>query len=126
MKVAAVLLAALLAAACGHVAAGPGGPAQGTLQGAVLSWPCAPIERVGSPCAGRPFADVTITFAPGPGGAAATATTDGTGRYSIRLAPGTYTVSIPGIARLIQGSRSVVVTAGRTTEADFVFDSGIR
>ena len=104
----------------------PGTQSQGTVAGRVLSWPCAPVEIAGSPCPGRPAQGVEVRFAAS--GQAATAVTDGSGSYTIDLAPGTYgvTLQVGKIGRLINGPTTVKVSAGQVTRADYTFDNGMR
>ena len=129
MRIYGALLAVAFLVACGPHALpnqGGGSSTTGTVEGTVLSWPCAPVERVGSPCPGRPFGGVHIELDKRSNGEKSETTTDATGHYSIQVAPGTYDVSIVGYIRLISGVRTVDVAAGQTVRADFVFDSGIR
>jgi hypothetical protein len=116
-------VAMLLVAGC---AAPPytGTQAMGTVSGHVYSWPCAPVEIAGSPCPGKPAAGIELDFARG-SNQLGTAVTDGGGRYSIDLLPGTYTVALQKV-RTIQSPSQVTVVAGQVTNADFTFDNGIR
>lgn len=120
-------LTTLLLAACGP-GAGPPGPsgAKGTISGQVLAWPCAPVERVGSPCPGRPAPDATVQVTPAGGGPASEVVTDGMGDFSVMVPPGRYQVAVVG--RRLVGTTSVAVDveAGGTATADLVIDSGIR
>ena len=123
MRFLPVVAAALLTAACGTQQA-PVQPTFGTVVGHVRSYPCAPVERAGSPCAGRPAAHIEVDFRLG-SGTPVRGITDADGAYAVQLAPGTYTVSISTL-RMLNGPKTVKVTAGQTVTVDFQFDSGIR
>ncbi len=116
--------AALLLGACGAQPPAGGGATFGTVTGHVKSYPCAPVERPGSPCAGRPAAHVEIDFTAG-SGRPVRAITDAAGVYVVQLQPGRYNVSM-SVLRVMSGPKSVTVAAGATVTADYVFDSGIR
>lgn len=111
---------------CGALHPGTGtSPSTGTVAGRVLSYPCAPVERIDSPCPGRPVGGAKVTLAPDAGGAATTVSTGSDGHYRADVAPGRYRVSVTG-RPFGQASREVDVTAGATVTADFTVDSGIR
>src|SRR5438128_11352906 len=97
----------------------------GTVTGRVLAWPCAPVENLNSPCAGRPVPNVQITFTRTGGGGGGDVTTDNTGSYAISLLPGTYAVALKNL-RPMRGPNQVKVIGGQVTNQDFIFDSGIR
>ena len=125
---ASIIGACALLAACGSYRF-PGGssPGTGTVTGQVLAVPCAPVEKVDSPCQGRPVPNLDIVFTSDSSHDQVTARTDSGGRYSVQLAAGTWTVSFKnGIIRLIDGPKSVTVEAGGTVVANFLMDSGIR
>lgn len=124
MRVVSIAAAALVLAACGTQSPTPVKPAYGTVVGHIRAYPCAPVQRPASPCAGRPAAHVEIDFSLG-SGAPVRGITDTEGAYAVQLAPGTYQVSV-GLVRLLSGAKTVTVTAGATVTEDFVFDSGIR
>ena len=115
-------------AACGNYHF-PGGSSSGTgtVTGRVLAVPCAPVEKVDSPCQGRPVQNLDIIFTSDSSHDQVTARTDSAGQYSVQLAAGTWSVSFKnGIIRLIDGPKSVTVEAGGTVVANFLMDSGIR
>jgi hypothetical protein len=118
------LAALLLLTACGPRVPAGGQAAFGTVAGHVLAYPCAPVERADSPCPGRAAAHVEVDFRHG-AEPPVRAITDVNGDYTVRLAPGSYVVSV-GVLRLMSGPKSVTVAAGATVRADIVFDSGIR
>jgi hypothetical protein len=93
------------------------------VHGVVMRGPTKPVCEMATPCSER-AAHVNLVFhRPG---ADVVATTDGQGRYSIRLRLGTYTVRTMqkmSIGRGIAPTRLVVRAAMR---ADFDIDTGIR
>lgn len=124
------LIAFALAVVLAGCAPGPSlfGPSTGTVTGHVQIRACGGAYRPGqTSCPTHPYAGVTLTFtlasAVGTGSEKAT-TTDSSGSYRIDLGPGTYTVRASGPGDQV-GSlsdwRQVVVTAGKTVTADFVF-----
>ena len=136
------LLACLLAALLSACSAGTGafGPATGTVAGHVQLRACGGANRPEQTgCPTRPEADVTLTFqlTSAPGNASGTrVTTDANGAYRVDLAPGTYSVKFAGSAGSplpqsfsngqgafggFSGPRQVIVTAGKTVTADFVY-----
>jgi hypothetical protein len=119
------LLACLLVALLAGCGSGPSlfGPSAGTVTGHVQLRACGGAYRPGQTgCPTQPYADVTLTFT-GIGSDHAV-TTDSSGSYRIDLKPGTYTVQASGLRKPaggLAGSRQVVVTAGKTLTADFVY-----
>ena len=107
----------------------PGGSSSpdtsGTVQGTVLSVPCAPVEQIDSPCAGRAVGGLAISYVRD-GAVAGKAVTDSAGRYSVRLPAGTYAVELDTYMRLISGPSTVTVAAGSSVRADYILDNGIR
>ncbi|MGH3559743.1 MAG: carboxypeptidase regulatory-like domain-containing protein, partial [Mycobacterium sp.] len=67
---------------------------------------------------GDPISGATVTFTPG----GSVATTNGSGQYSITLAPGDYTATASALGYEPQ-SASVTVSNGGTTEQDFALQS---
>jgi hypothetical protein len=116
----------LLACACGayHFPGASPTPAAGTVSGHVLSVPCAPVQRAGDTCAGRPVAGVELDFRNGDTSKAAVTGSDGA--YSIELAGGTWKVQMKTYMRLISGPTSVTVEPGSNVPANYVVDNGIR
>jgi hypothetical protein len=99
----------------------------GTATGHVQLRACGGAYRPGqTSCPTHPYAGVTLTFtlasAAGTGSSQAV-TTDSSGSYRIDLKPGTYSVraSGPGDQSGGLGAREVVVAAGKTVTADFVY-----
>lgn len=127
MKLAVLGAALLLTVACGAYRF-PGLPSPsletGTVSGHVVSVPCAPVEKPGIICAGRPVAGLQIEFV----GAQRTdsTVTDSAGNYSIQLKAGTWKVVMKTYMRLISGPTTVTIAAGSSLVANYVLDSGIR
>ncbi len=96
----------------------------GSLHGVVMRGPIMPVCMVGKPC-DAPAAHVTLRFK---GPQTARVTTDGKGRYRIRLRAGIYTVSVVPQTTIGRGldPRTVRVRGGRDLRADFHLDTGIR
>ena len=90
------------------------------VKGTVTIGPVTPVCRVGVPC-DRPAAHVALTFTSRRG--PVRATTDGAGRYLVRLRPGSYAVSSSAGMRISPPE----VTVGTTTvRRNFAIDTGIR
>src|SRR5262249_59824978 len=96
----------------------------GTGQGTVLAWPCARVERPGSPCPGRPAAGVDVTFSTA-GRPVKTVRSDGDGRYRVELPAGAYDVSVPR-NRSVRSGAAVTVTAGPSGSRDNAASAGVR
>ena len=90
------------------------------LKGTVTIGPLTPVCRVGVPCDG-PASKVVLTF--GSGTRVVHATTGAGGAYSVRLAPGTYTVSASKGMRITPAQ---VTVRGGTVHRNFAIDTGIR
>jgi hypothetical protein len=90
------------------------------LYGAVSVGPTTPVCRLGTPC-DKPAAHVQLTFARH--GHAFTATTDGTGKYRLKLAPGIYVVRSNGGMSIRPQKINV---RAPSTRLDFDVDTGIR
>jgi hypothetical protein len=124
------LIACLLVTVLAGCGAGPSlfGPSTGTVTGHVQLRACGGAYRSAQTgCPTHPYAGVTISFAPtspAATGSDQAVTTDSSGSYRIDLKPGTYTVRASGPgdqAGGLGGPREVVVGAGKTVTADFVY-----
>ena len=115
----ALVIAALVLAACGSV----GSPSSG-IRGTIVAGPACPgPARLDSACPDRPVA-MTVEVVSG-SAVAATFTTDSAGTFSVSVAPGTYTLrSKSGLPAL--KSQPVVVVAGAYTDVELHADTGIR
>ena len=127
VKLASICCAVVLLAACGNYHF-PGGSSTGTgtVTGKVTAVPCAPVEQVDSPCAGRLVANLDFTFTSDSTHEKVKVRTDSAGNYTVELAAGSWSVAFQGIMRIIDGPKSVTVKAGQTIVANYVLDSGIR
>jgi hypothetical protein len=96
----------------------------GSLHGVVMRGPTMPVCLVGQPCE-EPAAHVTLRFA---GPQTAKTTTDGGGRYRIKLRPGLYAVTVVPKTTIGRGlePRTVRVRASRDLRVNFSLDTGIR
>src|SRR5438093_11410972 len=104
-----LLLLALVLGACGTI----GGPPSG-IQGTILAGPACPGPvRLDSPCPDRPVS-MTVEVVSGTT-VAATFTTDAAGKFSVGVAPGTYTLRSKGGLPALK-SPTVVVVAGQFTD----------
>jgi len=98
----------------------------GSLHGVVMRGPIAPVCRVGMPC-NEPARGAVLVFSRN-SRVAARVTVGLHGRYTVRLAAGTYLVRQPVAPRVGFGIRPdrVRVVRGVSTRADFFIDTGIR
>jgi hypothetical protein len=96
------------------------------LHGVVMRGPTQPVCRVGVAC-DAPAVGAVLVFSHG-GHTAARVRAGAGGRYSVRLAPGTYTVRQPGVVAVGTGLRpaTVRVVRGVSRRVDFFADTGIR
>ena len=95
------------------------------LHGVVMQGPTQPVCQVGVPCS-KPAADVQLVFTRTTG-AVLTVRTDGQGRYSIKLARGTYSVKLLPPRTIGRGIEPRSFTArGVRQRLNFDVDTGIR
>src|SRR2546421_13119952 len=111
-------------AACGVPAAGAGTGIQGTVQAGRTC----PVERINSPCPPHPLA-ATVVVRDASGVEVTRFHSGADGRYTVALAPGTYTlvglnIGTGFLPRPIP--TSVTVTSGSYTTINVEYDSGIR
>jgi len=97
----------------------------GGLHGVVMRGPTTPVCRIGMPC-NEPAVGAVLVFARA-GHATVRVRVGAGGRYSVRLAPGTYTVGEKPASK-IGGLRPrlVGVVRGVSRRVDFFIDTGIR
>ena len=96
----------------------------GTIHGTVMRGPTAPVCRIGTPCS-APAKHVMLMFTRN--GATRTTTTDGRGRYSIRLQAGIYAVKTNQRPfGTVPQPKTVRVRGGLSTKVDLAIDTGIR
>ncbi len=121
------LVAALILLLISVLWAAPVGADEGAgiVQGTVTISPCRPVERPDDPPC-PPAANVTLQFQGlDEPDSIVTTTTDANGWYEIELPEGTYQVTLRG-SSINKTPQEVTVTAGETTTADLIFDTGIR
>ena len=95
------------------------------LSGVVMRGPITPVCRVGMPC-NEPAVGAVLVFNRD-GRAAARVKVGAHGRYTVRLAPGTYTVRQSPLPKIGFGIRpDRVFVRGVATRANFFIDTGIR
>ena len=118
-----ILVLGVVALACG----GPNpGASPAGIRGQALAGPQCPVEVEGSPCPDLPW-EGTVVATDVATDEAFTATTDAEGRFELRLAPGTYDVSIVvATAPPSATPQTVAVEAGTFTEIVVAVDTGIR
>jgi len=117
----------MLATGCGayHFPSAESPSPTGTVSGTVVAIPCAPVEKAGQTCSGRPVANLELDYSRGQSTTAHTVT-DAKGNYSIDLPAGTYAVKPITYMRVISGPIKLTVGAGTSAVANYVLDSGIR
>ena len=113
-----LLALALFLAACGGVQAPDSG-----IRGTILAGPTCPVQRIDSPCADRPIS-LTVEVVSG-STVAATFTSDSGGRFSVAVAPGTYTLRSKSGLPFLRAT-TVRVSSGEFTELELHADTGIR
>jgi hypothetical protein len=110
--------------------AGGGGSAQTGLHITAVAGPTCPVERVppDPACAARPVPHVSVAIFDDAGNDQGTLVLDAAGEGTIALEPGAYIVNGQGGAGLMNGpeAQRVEVEAGRVTEVELMYDTGIR
>jgi hypothetical protein len=95
------------------------------IHGLVMMGPTKPVCQVGEPCS-KPAANVQLVFTRSTG-AKVLVRTDSRGRYSVRLARGTYTANVLPPRTIGRGIEPRTFTVRSTTvRIDFDIDTGIR
>lgn len=110
-------------AVCALGFAVPAGATTGGLRGVVTRGPITPVCHEGTPCS-APAKRATLVFVRN--GVSHSVTTDGHGRYLIRLAAGTWTVRIPGAGTFGFKPQAAYVRSGVVRTQNFSIDTGIR
>jgi hypothetical protein len=94
------------------------------LHGVVMRGPTQPVCQAGMPCS-APAVGVELVFSRSGHVAARVKTVKG-GAYSVRLAPGGYTVRVQPPTGIGTGIRPATVRLRVSTRVDFFIDTGIR
>jgi hypothetical protein len=116
------VIVALALAACG----GEGEGDTSGIRGRAVAGPQCPVEVEGSPCPDQPFQGTVIATDMASGNDF-TVETDPEGRFELRLAPGTYEVSIvSGSPPPFAKPQTVEVQTGAFTVITVAVDTGIR
>ena len=118
---AALMGGGLLLPGCGQLPAA----SYGTVSGTVTAGPTCPVEQVGSPCPNRPL-QTTVVILSRSGQVVSSTRSDGHGRYSVRVAPGTYFVAVETTRWPRCPATRVEVRASRPARANVLCDTGIR
>jgi hypothetical protein len=119
---------ALVIVACGSQAPSPGAQEQG-VRGVVLLGPSCPVETDASPCPDEPLPGVTVRVLKDGEPLDETATSDGSGRFELRLPPGAYTLEaiVPeGGPGMFAKPVDVTVPASGFVDVVVPVDTGIR
>jgi hypothetical protein len=120
-------LLALALSACG--AGGPTDPPDSGIRGLVTLGPTCPVQVEGDPQPCSTTYAATLEIHDQASDRLITTVSSGAdGRFEVRLAPGTYRI-VPQVAEVLPIAsplEDIVVTAGRFTEVQVDFDSGIR
>lgn len=136
MKFLLIALSLVTAAACANdPGASGGGSGSGSgsgsgIRGTVLAGPaCGGPVILASPCPDEPVAaDIAVTKAGSPE-IVATVRSGADGKFSLELAPGTYTLTpsaVGGSKLPVGGPADVAVRPGRYSEVTLNMDTGIR
>jgi hypothetical protein len=98
------------------------------VSGVVLAGPQCPVETVESPCPDRPLPDVSVRVIGSDGRTVAEGRTDGTGHFSLDVAPGTYTAQavVEPAGPTSAKPEQVTVSPAQFAEVTLTVDTGIR
>jgi hypothetical protein len=129
MKRTAILLVVLLAPAVVAAAGcrrGSSSSSGGGIAGTVLAGPQCPVERADSPCPDLPI-QATVVVSDPSGHVVTKVDSTAEGRFSVSVDPGTYTLTVEGLAG-IQSAKPVEVSVseGRVARVTVLVDTGIR
>ena len=125
------IVAALAITLCAVAALGTSAAAARTrpvsgVSGRITASPTCPVEQVGHPCPPRPVT-ATIKAQKGKGRVVARARSDANGHYSMRLAPGRYTLVVQTGAQFPRcPTTPVSVPPNQVVTADISCDTGMR
>jgi hypothetical protein len=103
---------------------------QGTLAGDVVAGPTCPVEPAEDPCPPKAVPNREVQILGANNAVVATTMTDSNGHFSVAVAPGTYTITLPikpgqvGMRQISDVKASV--TAGQVTTVKIMVDTGIR
>jgi Carboxypeptidase regulatory-like domain len=115
-----ILLLTLSGCAAARALVGGSGTTTGTISGHIQVRACGGAAVAEGTCPATPIPGVVVQVQAQGGGQPITATTDSTGTYRVRAAPGSYVVRLDSQSLLgLAGSRQVTVGAGQTISADF-------
>ena len=125
-RLAAAIVLTLATVLTGCASAGhPAGTDLITLTGTVRAAPACPgPESLDSPCPPRPVDGATVDADQG-GHRVARTTTDGAGRFTLRLAAGTYQITATNTGG-IRSTATTTATLPGTSDLTLVVDSGMR
>ncbi len=115
-------------ALCCLLWAGVAQEALGTLEGRITRGPLTPVERLGIPNS-APVARARLGIATPTRQKIGTVESNSKGEYSVRLAPGTYLVTVISPAGAFNRPNpplTVTVKAGEAAQFDIRLDTGIR
>ncbi|HYZ94068.1 MAG TPA: carboxypeptidase regulatory-like domain-containing protein [Actinomycetota bacterium] len=101
------------------------GAANAGIFGSVVARPSCPVEEANSPCPERPVPDAEVTAKQGDD-VKGSARTDSNGKYTLRLAPGTYTVTASSPSVMSCDTHEVTVRDHQYTPVRITCDTGIR
>jgi predicted small lipoprotein YifL len=93
--------------------------------GSVVAGPTCPVEQASSPCPDRPVPDAEVTAKQGDDVGGSTKT-DSNGKYTLRLAPGTYQVTASSPSVMSCETKEVTVVERQYQPVRITCDTGIR
>lgn len=102
----------------------PGGTNAGIF-GSVVAGPTCPVEQANSPCPEQPVPDAEVTAKDGDQ-VAGTARTDSNGKFTMRLAPGTYNVTASSPSVMSCETEEVTVGEHQYQPIRINCDTGVR
>lgn len=122
-----ILILVLALAACTSAPAVGPSPQGGGIRGIVTLGPTCPVEQVGQPPCETPYAAELQVTRRSDGTLVQTVRSGADGRFEVSLPPGDYTVTGTAAEVLpVAAPVDVTVEAGRFSEIEVAYDSGIR